>query len=319
MIDRVRLLLPVALATTLVLWASAFPGIRAGLAAYDAGHLVLLRFLVASAAFAVVAMVTRMRPPDLKDVPGTVVVGVVGIAVYQVTLTLGERTVSAGAASVLVNTVPFFTAILAVVLLGERPRRSTWLGMAVGFSGVLLIAVGEGEGFRVDAGAILILVAALAHSLHFVLQKSFLVKYRPLEFTAYSVWAGTLILLVFLPGLPNAVRSASVDATLAVAYLGVFPGAVANVAWALVLSRWPASRAARFLYLVPTLAFLIAWLWLGEVPGMVSVVGGTVALAGVVYAGTAGDRERTPVIGTTAPGGPTAPSLANAAPPPARR
>jgi hypothetical protein len=41
-----NLLLPLAGATTLVLWASSFPGIRAGLSGYQPGHLVLLRFLI---------------------------------------------------------------------------------------------------------------------------------------------------------------------------------------------------------------------------------------------------------------------------------
>ncbi len=65
-------------------------------------------------------------------------------------------------------------------------------------------------------------------------------------------------------------------------YLGLFPTAIAYVAYAYALSRMPASRTASFLYLVPALAFLIAWIWLGEVPPALSVVGGVVTLAGVL-------------------------------------
>ena len=44
-----------ALAATLLLWASAFAGIRAGLRAYSPAHLAVLRFLVASAVLAIYA------------------------------------------------------------------------------------------------------------------------------------------------------------------------------------------------------------------------------------------------------------------------
>jgi drug/metabolite transporter (DMT)-like permease len=53
----------------------------------------------------------------------------------------------------------------------------------------------------------------------------------------------------------------------------------------------PASRAVSFLYLIPVMAYLIAWVWLGEVPAALSVVGGGVALSGVVIVNTLGRRR----------------------------
>jgi drug/metabolite transporter (DMT)-like permease len=64
-------------------------------------------------------------------------------------------------------------------------------------------------------------------------------------------------------------------------YLGIFPTAVAYVTYAYAFSRMDASVAASFLYLVPVLAYLIAWVWLGETPSLVSVAGGMIVLAGV--------------------------------------
>src|SRR5215471_11678561 len=75
-----------AVAITLVCWASAFPGIRAGLTAYSPGEVALLRYLVASAALAGFALATRMRLPTRQDVLPIALIGVIGISVYNLAL-----------------------------------------------------------------------------------------------------------------------------------------------------------------------------------------------------------------------------------------
>jgi drug/metabolite transporter (DMT)-like permease len=277
-----------ALAVTVVLWASAFAGIRVAVAAYGPGHLALLRFLAASAALAGYAALARPRLPRAADLPGVAAAGLAGVAVYHVALNAGERTVTAGAASLLVGTVPLLTALLAAAWLGERPGPRVVAGLALGLAGAALVAAGEGGAAGpaggAPGGALLVLLAALAQSAYFVLQKPYLARYGAAGVTACAVWVGTAALLVFLPGLPAAVRAAPPAATAAALYLGLFPGALAYATWAYALARMPAARAAGALYLVPPTTVLIAALWPGESPSPLALAGGAVALAGVAVA-----------------------------------
>jgi drug/metabolite transporter (DMT)-like permease len=280
-----------ALGLTVTLWVSAFPGIRAALEWYTPEHLAVVRNLVAVGAFAVYAAATRLRPPVVHDLPGLLLIGLLG-TIQQLALNYGARTVSAGAVSFLVGTVPIFTALLALAFLGERLSFWGWTGILTSFCGIGLIRLAEGEGWRLSTGALFVVLASLAESLMIVLMKPYLARYRALPFAAYKSGAAALFLLVYVPGLPEAVQGSPAGPTLAAVYLGLFPLAVATVIWVYVLSRTAASRATSFFYAVPALAMLIAWLWLGEVPSGLSVAGGVVAILGVMLVSTCA-RDRT--------------------------
>ena len=208
--------------------------------------------------------------------------GFFGFSVYNVTLNAGEIGVTAGAASFLIASAPVFIALLAAGLLGERLTAWGWGGIFVSFLGVALISLGDEAGLRFNAWALLVLVAAIATAIYSVMQKGYLKKYGALRFTTYAIWAGTTLMLVYTPGLFSDLQTASAEATWAIVYMGLFPGAIGYVCWSYVLSRLPASVAGSYLYFIPALATLIAWVWLGEVPGWSALIGGVLVIIGVI-------------------------------------
>lgn len=281
MTPRIETKTYVIIGIALLLWAAAFPGIRAGLEGYGPGELALFRFGTASVVLALYAAVTRMRLPDARDLPIIVLAGVVGISIYHTALNFGEQTVPSAAAALIISSSPVFTAMISARFLGERLGWWGWGGVLASFAGVSLISLGHGEGLSFDPNALLILLAAIATALYMTVSKRPLRRYSGLEFTTYAIWAGTVPLLYFAPGLVAQAPNASLESTLAAVFLGVFPGAISYVLWSQALAKMPATSLAVFLNFQPVNAAIIAWFWLAEVPSVLTFVGGAVAIAGV--------------------------------------
>ncbi|WP_114948654.1 DMT family transporter [Microvirga calopogonii] len=270
-----------AVIVTILAWASAFPAIRAGLQAFGPIELGALRFAVAAVPAAVFLAITRPAWPTLPDFLRLMVGGLLFVALYTALLNMGERTVSAGAASFIINTNPIITAGLAMLVLGERFSLRAWIGTALSFAGIGLIALGEGHGMRLDTGALLILGAALCNSVTTVVQKPLFASHKPLAVSAWNMVLGALFLAPWLPQAASEFAVASASGVQAVIYLGLVPSLVAYGTWAVALSRLPAGRASNFMYCVPPVATLLGFLWLGEVPTVLGAIGGIMALIGV--------------------------------------
>ncbi len=293
-----------AAALVVVLWASAFAAIRAALEGFTAIELSVLRLLVASLALAAIAPVARLRRPARADLPAIFAAGATGMTAYQLLLNTGERTVTAGTASLLVSTGPIFVALLAALTLGERLNKRERLGLGVAFSGALVIALGQGGGFKLSGGALIVLAAAVSQAAFFVIQKPLLARYSAFEVTTYAMWAATLLILPLGAGVPRAVAHAGAESVIAVAVLALGASAVGFFAWAFASSKLPIARLSASLYAVPVVAILVALVWLGELPSAASVAGGALALAGVALAAGYTYRRDTPGRVRSRRGGP---------------
>lgn len=288
---------------SILIWGSSFAAIRVGLqGGYDAGQNVLVRFLVASLLFLVYALWpgTNFRLPYKSDIIRILILGWIGISVYHIFVTFGMEDISAGTAGMLVGSGPIFTALIARFILKERLTGLGWLGLAIGFTGITVIAFGSaGASLTLTMGALLVIVAAFASAVFFVFQKPLLTRYSAIELTAYFTWAGTLPFLIFSPGLADVVQNATTEAHFATLYVGIFPAAIAYVTWSTALSMENASAVSSLIYLEPAVAIVVAWLWLHELPTGMSLVGGLIAISGVLIVSLLG-RHRRKTVQTTA-------------------
>jgi drug/metabolite transporter (DMT)-like permease len=271
-----------AVIITILIWASAFPAIRAGLAAFGPVELGAARFAIAGLPAALYLLILRPGWPRGGEIWRILTGGIFFVALYTVLLNVGEQTVSAGAAAFIINVNPIITAIFAMLLLNETFSSRAWIGTAISFAGIGLIALGEGEGLRIDIGALFVFGAALCNTVTTIAQKPLFKKHRPVTVAAWNIVIGAVLLSPFIPSAAMQVPQASTEALLATIYLGIGPSLIAYATYSVMLSKFPASRASNFLYSVPPISTMLGFVWLGEVPTLFAVIGGVMALVGVV-------------------------------------
>jgi drug/metabolite transporter (DMT)-like permease len=270
---------------TVVLWASAFVGIRAAGKDFSPGALTLGRIAVASVLLGAFVLVRHERLPGRHDLPLVFVMGIAWFGIYMIALNEAERRVDAGTAAMLVNVGPILIAILAGFLLHEGFPRTLVAGCAIAFAGVVVIGLATSEqGVAAGWGTVLCVVAAAAYAVAVVAQKPLLARVPGLSITWAACTIGVVVCLPFAPTLVDELGRASVSNMAWVIYLGVFPTAIGFLTWAYALSRTTAGRMGATTYLVPPIAILIAWALLDETPPELALAGGALCLAGVVVA-----------------------------------
>lgn len=284
---RIRAL--AALATAVVMWASAFIAIRIAVRSYSPVHLSAMRIGIAAVLLGGIALVRGLKMPSAKDLAVLVFLGLTGQALYQVLLNTGELSVDAGTASLLIAIAPVLASLMAVLFLGERLTKAGWVGTGIAFAGAATIALGgHSAAPQVGRGTLLVLGATGVWALFLVVQKTVASRNGSLELTAIPMGVGALALAPFARTLPASIAAAPLSATLAVLFLGCFSSVIGFLAWAYAIQRLRVVMAMSALYTVPVVALFIGWTVLREVPAPMALLGGAIALGGVALTGLKG-------------------------------
>ncbi|MBE6963528.1 MAG: DMT family transporter [Ruminococcaceae bacterium] len=267
---------------TILFWSLAYVLTRLTLQYFTAFSLGFLRYLTASLALVVVAVILKIRPPRKKDLPVFLLSGAVGFFLYMVAFNQGQAAVTAATASVVIATAPVITALFARFLYGEKLRVYQWVAIVVEFCGVVVLTLMNST-FSVNAGLFWLLIAALALGIYNLLQRKLTQTYSALQCSTYSIFFGTALLAVFSPAAAREIVRAPAIQFLYLAVLGIFSSAIAFVAWAKAFSKAKqTSQVSNYMFVTPFLTSILGFLLAGEVPDKATLVGGGIILIGVL-------------------------------------
>jgi O-acetylserine/cysteine efflux transporter len=269
-----HVLLAVAVA---VVWGVNFVVIHVGLADFPPLLFVALRFTLV--AFPAVLFVRRPAVPWRS----VVAVGLfLSAGQFGLLFVAMDQGLPAGLASLVLQVQVLFTIGLAVLLLGERPRRLQVLGALIALGGIAVIALGRGG--NVPLGALLLSVGAAAS---WGVGNICTRRAQADDPVALLVWS-SLIPPLPLAGLSLALGegapSIGVGGVLAVLYVVGGATIFGFGSWVWLMRRHSASRVVPFALLVPVAGIASAWIALGEQPNTAELIGAGVVLTGLAVA-----------------------------------
>jgi len=265
------------------LWASAFPATRYALQYYSPVSLMVMRFAAASITLGIVGVIKGISLPKLKDIPMFIASGLTGVFLYSYLFNTGSVSVPAGVSSFIIASSPVFTLLLTRVFLKEIVKPLCWIGVLISFLGLAVVTLTQTTEFSFDIGVILVILAALSSGTYSTIMRVLTKSYTALEATTYTIIAGTLGTLFFLPTAIREIPDSNLTVNLVVLFMGVFPAAVAYLAWSYALAK--AKKTAHvtvFSYLIPLISALLAYVWLRETLSIYTLIGGLVIIGGML-------------------------------------
>lgn len=276
---------PLAIAFV-VLYGAGFVGARLGLPHADPLAFLALRFALAAALMAVLALLLKAPWPSRQALPAIALAGLLTVGVFSVGVFVSIAGGVPPAVSALIIALhPVLIALLAPLLLGERIAPRQWFGLGLGLGGVYLVLHAGLPGLGIGGWAVAASFAGLAGlSLGNLLQKARCANMHPLSGGAIQctlcALACALGWLVF-ERTPVRWTGEFVFALLWMAVV-VSVGAVSLLV--LLIRRNAVSRVAGLFYLVPVSAAVLAWLLFAQPIGATQALGVAIAAMGVVLA-----------------------------------
>lgn len=298
-----RIVLGASIALIIVIWAVNFIAAKIALRALPAATLVSFRVVLAGAVMVPfyrfcsrltasrAAAENRRRRFTRGDLWTFFYMGFFGVVINQVCFTVGLRYTSVSHAAVIVGMGPIYTLILAVLFNLENATWHKAIGMAIAFGGVAVLASENGIPAHPSSvlGDAITMTGSIGFAMYVVLGKRLGRRYDPLTMTAFSHYAGALMVLpvaiyrVALLASGESWRSIAWTGWAAVLYMAIFSSAVAYVFYFWLLRYLEASQLSAFTYLLPVLATILGIVWLGEKGSWGQLLGGVLAFSGVYW------------------------------------
>jgi len=285
-----RTVIYLKLILTALFWGGTFVAGRLVADDISPATAAFLRFAMASCCLLGLTLRAERRLPSVRpaDIIPIILLGVVGIAAYNICFFKGLRLIEASRASLIIATCPIFITVSSAVFFKERLTGLQVLGIVLSVLGaVTVIARGRFDDVLaggVGPGELLILGCVLCWTVYSLIGKPLMARLSPLTLVTYSAVIGALGLLIAALGedLGGQVLRASAANWLAIAYLAVCGTVIGFVWFYEAIKALGPTRAGLFINFVPVWAIVLAVPILGE-PVTISLLIGTVLVVTGVY------------------------------------
>ncbi|HRO88083.1 MAG TPA: drug/metabolite exporter YedA, partial [Chiayiivirga sp.] len=279
-----------ALGVLYVVWGSTYLAIRIALEGYPPFLLGAIRMLLAGALMYAVLRWRGVPAPTRPQWRRLWWLSIFMVLLSNGLVNVAEREVSSGMAAVAVASMPLWAALFALAR-GERPGRVEWIGLAVGFAGVLWLNAG-GTLAATPTGMIMLLVAPIAWAWGSIWSRGRDLPTPFMSAAGQMLTGGIWMLAAALVTGERMTAWPSLQASLALFYLVGFGSIVGFTAYIWLLHHVRPVLATSYAYVNPPIAVLFGVLLAGEVISANEIAATAVILAGVAVITLARSRPR---------------------------
>jgi drug/metabolite transporter (DMT)-like permease len=269
----------IAYITLAIVWGSTYFAIVLGLESFNTFGMVSARYISAGVVALVLSRILGEPWPLKRDLPHLVLVGLLLLTGSNALVTFAEHTVSSGVAAILCSLVPVFYAVMGKERLGLR----SWLGLALGLGGVLILMLSKPGKESVHlSGVLLILLAVFLWAFGTLHGRRHVQGHGLMGQTGVQMLTGGLLSLLLVPFTGGILHGPlTMKAGLAVGFLALFGSLVAFSAFIYLAKAWPPTKMSTYVYINPLVAVALGCFFLKEPLNIGMMLGMLVILGSV--------------------------------------
>jgi drug/metabolite transporter (DMT)-like permease len=285
--QRTRILL--AFASVYIIWGSTYLFIKYAIESIPPFMLGASRFVVAGALLYAIALWRGGKHAGPRDFRLAMLTGVLMLGMGNGAVMWAELSVPSGVVALIVSAVPIMIVLIDWLRpQGVRPRSAVFVGLALGFAGMVVL-IGPraivGRGNVDEIGAAILMVGCTSWAFGSILTRGKSSAASPFIFSALQMLAAGGAMLVASLALGEPWRFSLGDVTAKSAwswvYLALAGSVIGYTAYVYLLGAVSATKASTYAYVNPVIAVVLGWAFANEPIGVRTLVAAAIILAGV--------------------------------------
>lgn len=272
----------ILLILTIIMWGISFISIKITLNVFPPLSLAFYRFVIASIIlYPIMKLVAPKEKLLKKDIPLMSVAAIIGITIYFFFENNGILRISASAASVIIAFMPAVAVFGEIVFLKKPPKLIAVMGIILSIFGVYLVIGGDIATGGSLSGYFYMLGAAISFSIYLVITKPLFDTYSDITVSFYQSLFGCIAFIPFLGFEKVSWGLLNTNISLHFIFLAILCSGIATYFYMYALNNLGVTISAVFMNLIPVVTFIVSYLWFGETPNGIQILGATVVILSV--------------------------------------